>query len=475
MYRFIHSADWQLGARFSQFGQHGTLLRQARLETLQRTLALAREHHADALFIAGDLFEDNQVDNALITTVTDLFRAHPDILICILPGNHDPHTGPDSIWQRRPFLDAPANVRVLREAGVTTLAGDVCLLASPLHQKRSTTDPSLKLAELAAPLPPGAIKIGITHGAPAIESKHQPNDFPIALNAATRAGLDYLAIGHWHNWLEGLDEGRILMPGTPEPDRFANDASGNVALVEIPARGQPPRIRALPVATLAWRTLDHDFLAPAAALAATTAALAALAPDAARTVLRIRLHGAASPADLAEIRAWLKTALAPFPITQIVDDTRIALTAAELSDLQTRHPILAQVLADIDRLENLATGATPAAAAAVTHPAAPEPDTPDANPNVNENNHPLPATTPHAATPLANTPPAATLPAAPSSAVAPPAAPPLADTPLTLAEAQALLAPSHTDLAQLTPAFFAQLRQTLLQTLQEETAPAARP
>jgi hypothetical protein len=492
MYRFIHSADWQLGARFSQFGRHGTLLRQARLETLQRTLALAREHHADALLIAGDLFEDNQVDNTLLTTVTDLFHAHPDLPICILPGNHDPHTGPDSIWQRRPLLDAPANIRILREAGVTTLADGVCLLASPLHQKRSTTDPSLKLAELAAPLPPGAIKIGITHGAPAIESKHQPDDFPIALNAATRAGLDYLALGHWHNWLEGLDENRILMPGTPEPDRFANDASGNVALVEITARGHPPRIRPLPVATLAWRTLDHDLLAPGAARAATTAALAALAPDAARTVLRIRLHGAASPATLAETRAWLETALAPFPITQIADDTRIALTPAELGDLQTRHPILAQVLADIDRLETLATGATPAAAVAVTPPAAPEPDTPD----VNENTLPLPATTPLVATPLvatplattslADTPPAATLPATPSSAIAPsatpslsatppaatpPAAPPPADTPLTLAEAQALLAPSRADLAQLTPAFFAQLRQTLLQTLQEETAP----
>ncbi|MDR2982917.1 MAG: metallophosphoesterase [Puniceicoccales bacterium] len=97
MYRLIHSADWQLGARFSQLGRHGSHFRQARLEALQRTLAFVREHQADAFLIAGDLFEDNQVDHALAAAVVDLFHTYPDIPIYILPGNHDLHTGPDLI------------------------------------------------------------------------------------------------------------------------------------------------------------------------------------------------------------------------------------------------------------------------------------------------------------------------------------------------------------------------------------------
>lgn len=116
--------------------------------------------------------------------------------IYILPGNHDPYTGPNSVWQRKAFLNAPANIHVLREAGVIDLGGSVRLLAAPLRQKLSSHGPSLKLVELAATLPADVIKIGITHGALAIESKHQPNDFPIALNADTRAGFDYLAVGH---------------------------------------------------------------------------------------------------------------------------------------------------------------------------------------------------------------------------------------------------------------------------------------
>src|SRR5436853_182870 len=134
MFRFIHSADWQLGARFAQFGAKGAALRAARLQTLRRALELARSRAVDAFIVARDL-------------------------------------------------------------------------------------------------PAGAAAIGVTHGAPAIEGKHQPNDFPIALDAASRAGLAYLAIGHWHNWLADLDGGRIVMPGTPEPDRFDHERCGFVSLV----------------------------------------------------------------------------------------------------------------------------------------------------------------------------------------------------------------------------------------------------
>jgi hypothetical protein len=413
MLRLIHSADWQLGARFSQFGAVAERLRAARLATLRRTLALAVECEADAFLVAGDLFEDNQVDDALVAAALELFGAHPALPIYLLPGNHDPFTGPDSVWQRKAFLNAPANVRVFREAGVAELGGDAYLLASPLHQKLSTTDPSLKLVELAAGLPADAVKIGLTHGALAIEARHQPNDFPIALHAAGRAGLDYLAIGHWHNWLPDTDGGRIVMPGTPEPDRFVNDASGHVAFVEIAGRGRPPRVQALPVATLAWRALEFDFAAAEASRAGIAAALDQLAPVAAATVLRVTLSGVASPAALAEVRAWLEPALRPFLVGQLVDRTRVALTPVELADLQARHPILAQVLADIDRLEVFATGAV-----------------------------------------------------VPSAALATPTAP-AAAVPLALSEAQALLAPARIDLAGLTPELLGQLRQTIFQTLQE--------
>jgi DNA repair exonuclease SbcCD nuclease subunit len=420
MVRFLHSADWQLGARFAQFAGTGSRLREVRLETLRRTLEVARDREVDAFLIAGDLFEDNQVDEALVRTVLDAFRACPSVRVFILPGNHDPFSGPDSVWQRKAFLHAPANVHVQREAGVVDLGGNVRLVAAPLRQKQSSHDPSLKLVELSAALPSDVIKIGITHGALAIESKHQPNDFPIALNAASRAGLDYLAIGHWHNWLADTDGGRIVMPGTPEPDRFSNDDSGHVALVEIDSPGQPARVQKLPVASLSWRAFTFDFLSPDASLTSLASALTDLAPTAAHTVVRVTLTGTASPMALQETRSWLDAAISPFLVGQVADNTRVALTAVELADLQAKHPILAQVLADIDRLETFAGGQV---ATVAGQPGDSAVQSPNGTP-----------------------------------------------TPLTLAEAQALLASARIDLTQLTPAWFAQLRQAVLQSLQEVTS-----
>lgn len=43
MFRLIHSADWQLGARFAQFGAKASRLREARMVTLKRTLELAAQ------------------------------------------------------------------------------------------------------------------------------------------------------------------------------------------------------------------------------------------------------------------------------------------------------------------------------------------------------------------------------------------------------------------------------------------------
>src|SRR4051812_7935077 len=109
MIRLLHSADWQLGARFTQFGAKGSTLREARLTTLRRALEVAQQRNVDAFIVAGDLFEDNQVDDSLIAAVVRLFADYASIPIYLLPGNHDPFTGPDSVWLRPPFANAPAH------------------------------------------------------------------------------------------------------------------------------------------------------------------------------------------------------------------------------------------------------------------------------------------------------------------------------------------------------------------------------
>ncbi len=374
MLRFVHSADWQLGARFTQFGPTAERLRAQRLVTLRSALNLARDRAADAFFVAGDLFEDNQVADALVDETLAVFAAFPEIPVYLLPGNHDPASGPGAVWSRRQFRDdaLPANVTVLREAAALSLrgrhGGEFLLLAAPLRQKVSTVDPTLRLCDLVREQPEGRVRIGLSHGALAIPGKHQPNDFPIAPTAATRAGLDYLGIGHWHNW-QVHDAGRLIMPGTPEPDAFEQTAAGRVAYVEIDGPGAMPRVEPLSVAGLRWTCWEYDFSEWETACAALQLHTSGLGDALATTVCRVRLKGPASHAPCTRAKEWLKEHFRAALHCQVQDETRPALTPGELLALEREHPILCQVLGDLRQLELLATGqfaaddGTPATAA----------------------------------------------------------------------------------------------------------------
>lgn len=410
--RIIHSADWQIGARFRQFGEKAGLLRAARLATLRRALACAARVKADAFLIAGDLFEDNAIDAGTVGEVCALFREFPTVRVFIVPGNHDPFTGPGSVWGRPPFCNPPANVTVFTQPAAVWLGAAVVadagggersapdganapsgdgpapsdrgawLFANPLTQKRSTQDPSLPLMRLARETPAGAIRIGLTHGALAIDGKHQPDDFPIALDAATRAGLDYLAVGHWHSAFR-CDGNRLVMPGTPEPTDFGEHTAGCVQRVEIDAPDAPPRITPVPVAGLRWETWEFDFIDVESSRERILRAIASLrepAPgrgenensggasatagvDAAAAVVRVVLKGTASPAHVDEIREWLDEELRTksagttaaagdrtgnaVAALDVQDRTVPGYSDAELRELTSRHPLLAGVLADL--------------------------------------------------------------------------------------------------------------------------------
>ena len=362
MFRFIHSADWQLGARFAQFGaEGGDRLRARRLQTLRAALTLARDRAVDAFFVAGDLFEDNLVADALVDETLQIFADFPEIPVFLLPGNHDPASGPGAVWSRRQFRTGalPPNVTVLREPGAFPLPGGHSLLASPLRQKVSTVDPSLCLCDLTRAQPADRLKIGLTHGALAIPGKHQPNDFPIDPAAATRAGLDYLGVGHWHNW-QVYDCDRLVMPGTPEPDAFDQPNAGNVAYVEIDGPAAPPRVTPLPVGGLRWTSFEYEFAEFAAtARPSLEHHVSALGERVDAHLCRVRLKGPAAVGESARAQDWLRELFRAAFHCQVQDHTHAQLSPGELAALESEHPILCQVLADLAQLEMLATGRLP--------------------------------------------------------------------------------------------------------------------
>lgn len=347
MVRFIHTADWQFGMKARDVAAKGGDVRQARLDTLARVGRLAGERQAAFVLLAGDVFEDNQVDNQLVYDVLRGLERFP-CPAYLLPGNHD-CAGPASVYSRPAFASRSANVHVLDEP-VAVEAGGAWLLPSPLRHRWSQEDPTEALGGLGPAS--GAIRIGVAHGSLRIEGKYKADDFPIALNAAARAGLDYLALGHWHSYY--AHDVRTVYSGTPEPTKFGEVGGGSVALVEIDAPGAVPRIERVPVATLKWDQWDEVFTAdPEACLADWRQRIESLA-EPARLLLRLAPRGSA-PAEfrprVEEFAQWARSRL--FYVDLRLDALTPALGGADLLAACASHPLLSGLMSDLQALDSL--------------------------------------------------------------------------------------------------------------------------
>lgn len=355
--KFIHTADLQIGARFTQFGDKADLLRSARLSTFKRILEVAAEKKAEAVLVSGDTFESNQISDDLVEKTYELLKAHPDVPVVLLPGNHDPLDGPGCIWRRKPFSEPPAHVTVCESQDIFEI-GQASFLPVPITQKISTKDPSLPMVDMAESVSKDNIKIGITHGALAIESKHQPNDHPIALDAASRAGLDYLAIGHWHKPQE-YDKNRLVMPGTPEPDDF-DQGSGTVSFVEISSPGAEPSITHLDCATYSWQKVSVNLLDQDATSEVIANSLSNCDSQPDFTVLRMELEGPL-PAEKRDVLFSSITELTEEYVAVLIkDDTTTILSESLWNACLQEHPLLAQVFADVQQARSYSTGDQPA-------------------------------------------------------------------------------------------------------------------
>jgi len=250
--RFLHTADWQIGMKASHVGEAGTRIRDERLEAARRVVGAARSAATDFILVAGDTFEDNGVDRVLVQKVADILAGFSGP-VYVIPGNHDPLV-PGSVWEH-PAWKSSENVRVLREETPVEVPGGT-LYPCPVKAKRSGKDPTAWISVQEG----RGIRIGLAHGT--VEGVHQEEpDYPIARDAATRARLDYMALGHWHSTATYPDQDgavRMAYAGTHETTKFGERDSGNAAIVEIAEPGTAPKVTPVRTGGLSWVVMEEE-------------------------------------------------------------------------------------------------------------------------------------------------------------------------------------------------------------------------
>lgn len=297
-FRFIHSADWQLGKPFANFPPDlAGELSAARFNAIQRIAGVAAKSNASHVLVAGDVFDDTDLPAVTMRRAFERMAEHRGVTWVLLPGNHDPHRR-GGLWDRAARLDLPPNVKVITAEAPLALSETVTLLPAPLTSKNPGRDPTAWMA--SADTPPGTIRIGLAHGSVQGFGSDGESAVLIDKDRARNAGLAYLALGDWHGTTKV--SGDTWYAGTPEPDRFPANDPGNVLAVSL-ASGAPPKVEVVRTAEYHWSRFARD-IAGIGDLKAIEREFDVEGATPARQLVRLALSGSLSMRERSELDAW---------------------------------------------------------------------------------------------------------------------------------------------------------------------------
>lgn len=296
--RFIHSADWQVGKVFKQFGAKEESLRQARLTAIERLGAHAKENGVYHILVAGDVYDSEAPNPHTLRAPIERMKTFPDVQWHLLPGNHDPHR-PEGLWDRLAQLGLPPNLHLHLAPTPVALEPHAFLLPAPLTRKAETEDLTAWMDSAATPA--GALRIGLAHGCVTNFGNEGETTNPIDPGRPKSASLDYLALGDWHRTLQIGPA--AWYAGTPEPDRTGSQERGTALLVEVAGAGVPASVTPLVTGTYRWLSCT-EHLGSGVQLTDLEQRLRAEG-DLPRLILRLRLEGALPIVAFAELQQRL--------------------------------------------------------------------------------------------------------------------------------------------------------------------------
>ncbi len=222
--RFVHCADLHLDTVFSGLkDEQSSVLRQRELRgTFSAIIDLAKT--ADALFIAGDLFDQDSVEPETLHVLRQGFASLGEIPVFIAAGNHDPLCA--ASYYR--VADFPENVHVFGHE-IEKISLPDCDIYG-VSFKSAVADASLLEGFTADGEKPSVL---LVHGNLAGEGYN-----PINREMAMGFGVSYLALGHVHAYAETrLGKTLCAYPGCPEGRGFDELGEKGVIVGEINESG----------------------------------------------------------------------------------------------------------------------------------------------------------------------------------------------------------------------------------------------
>lgn len=248
--RLIHCADLHLDSPMTAnlTKDQAKERKKEMLRTFVRMVDYAVKYKIRVILIAGDWFDTHNISLTTRNTVWDSIRRHPEIDFLYLRGNHD--------WDGNFIstqLDIPENLKLFSGEWQSYKYGNVEIWGVEMGQGRDT------LAYGIPELDPDAYNIVTLHGQ-LTEYRNKNQLENIALNDLRHRNIDYLALGHVHEYqAKRLDaRGIYCYPGCLEGRGFDECGEKGFVLLDIDESAMTAEIRFVPAAQRCLYILSAD-------------------------------------------------------------------------------------------------------------------------------------------------------------------------------------------------------------------------
>lgn len=249
--KLIHAADLHLDSAFESLPREKAEQRRAQQrELLAKLTQLAERCGAQAILLAGDVFESGEIYEQ---TAEAFFKAFAplSIPVIIAPGNHDPYM-PGRLWDTLPL---PENVFVFKNEDIRPLELpelNARIWGAGFNNTFST--PLLKAFSAPEKLD-GVFDIMLLHG----EVGSGKSDYnPISQKELAQSGMDYVALGHIHKRSELLRSGSTAYawPGCTEGRGY--DETGECGAYLISLTDSEVSAKFVPLGGVRYEILSVD-------------------------------------------------------------------------------------------------------------------------------------------------------------------------------------------------------------------------
>lgn len=222
--KIVHTADLHFDTPFNEVDDKQRAINKEELkEVFKNIINFCKEKQVDILLLAGDIFDNLTLNRETMYFLENVFNNIKETRVFISPGNHDPYNN-NSFYK---LIKWPENVYIFKdklekvyikelETNVWGAAFNEKYVRESLIRGFSQNNKEINIMAI--------------HGE--ISSSSEGNEYnPITLKDIKESGMDYIALGHRHNFSGVLKEGNTFYSYSGCPQGRGFDETGDKGII----------------------------------------------------------------------------------------------------------------------------------------------------------------------------------------------------------------------------------------------------